>query len=43
MFAPAPGGEGVFVEKLVETEEGIDGLGFVGGVDGDDADREFGI
>lgn len=40
---PAPGGEGVTRKDLIETDEGIEGLGFVGGVDGDHAERKPGV
>lgn len=43
VLAPAPGGEGVAGEELVEAEEGVEGLGFVGGIDDDDADGELGV
>ena len=41
MPAPEAGGEGVAGDDLVETEEGGGGLGFVGGVDGDEGDGEI--
>ena len=40
---PAPGGEGVTRKDLIETDEGVEGLGFVGGVDGDHAERKSGV
>ena len=42
-FAPEVGGEGVAGEDLIEADDGVDGLGFVGGVDGDHAEGKFGI
>ena len=41
MLAPATGSEGVAGEDLIEAEQGVEGLGFVGGVDGNHAERKF--
>ena len=40
MLAPAMGKEGVVLKKLIEAEEGVESLRFVGGVDKDDAGGE---
>jgi len=40
---PAPGGEGVTRKDLIEAEEGVEGLGFVGGIDGNHAERKPGV
>ena len=37
------GGERVAGEDLIEADDGVDGLGFVGGVDGYHAEGKFGI
>jgi len=42
-FAPGFCCEGILCEDLIEAQDGIGGLGFVGGVDGNDAEGEVGI
>ena len=43
MLAPATSGDWIAGKDLIEPEDGVESLGFVGGVDGNHAEGKFGV